>query len=245
MWAKGGAGALPPPQPLSLPASLHGLQEDAPQPRPAPVPLPQPPLGGPRCWQAVHAQRWGWNHPWAPRPGDLGSGAEISLHNCMSHYFTLLPWLCKFSVCRTSEWTTGAATAGMELALAAVGNIGVGPGLGLNLPHSSHRRSKCITTVVLKLDFSASVLLASWKQCLRDTRANCRHSSGWAGAEGSATLWAHRVMKGDAAEHAHWWMAWQRPTQGFLLLGSMPNLPAYHYSSEMHLKRLLQATVCQ
>lgn len=49
-------------------------------------------------------------------------------------------------------------------------------------------------------------------------------------------------MKGDVAEHTHCERLGRGPL-GFLLRGSMPNLPTYHYSSETHLKRLLQATV--
>ena len=84
--------------------------------------------------------------------------------------------------------------------------------LGLNCLHSSHRRSKCMTTVVLKLDFSASVLVASWKQCLADTRAN----AGIPKAEGG--LRAVRLCEPIewwkvTTEHTHCWAAWQRPTQ--------------------------------
>ena len=84
--------------------------------------------------------------------------------------------------------------------------------LGLNCLHSSHRRSKCMTTVVLKLDFSASMLVASWKQCLADTRAN----AGIPKAEGG--LRAVRLCEPIqwwkvTTEHTHCWAAWQRPTQ--------------------------------
>ena len=90
-------------------------------------------------------------------------------------------------------------------------HMGADPGQDLGCLHSLHSRSRCVTIPFLAPDFSRSVLVALWKQCLWDMRADYWHAHGWGGAECSANNCVLREpaqrVKGDTTEHTHQWTA--------------------------------------
>ena len=93
------------------------------------------------------------------------------------------------------------------------GHVRMAPGLdqGLSCLRGSHRRSRCVTTVVLGPDSSGFVLVALGKQCLRDTRVHCQHSHGWGGTKGSADNGVlckpAQWVTADTTEHTQGWAA--------------------------------------
>ena len=122
--------------------------------------------------------------------------------------------------------------------------------LGLNCLHSSHRRSKCMTTVVLKLDFSASVLVASWKQCLTDTRANAGIPKAEAGLQAVHLCEPIQWWK-VTTEHTHCWAAAKAHSGTSFSVGAhhsyLPITIEPRNTTQKWISRdyLLQATVCQ
>ena len=100
--------------------------------------------------------------------------------------------------------------------------VGTGPGQGLSCLHSSHRGAKCMTTAVPGPDFSGSVLVLLWKQCLRD-RANFWDIQDWDGAKGNANNSVFcepaRQVTGDTTEHNDQWTVFTQ--RGY----SVPPLP--------------------
>ena len=60
-------------------------------------------------------------------------------------------------------------------------------------------------------DFSGSILLAWWKQCLRDNRGNFRQTRSSDGAENRANIsivWKlAQQVKGDTTEYTQMWAA--------------------------------------
>lgn len=72
--------------------------------------------------------------------------------------------LCKFSVCRTFEWTVGALVTEMYWVLAAVVFLacthGIGAGQGLSCLHRLQKVFKYVTIAVLERDFGECPLVA-------------------------------------------------------------------------------------
>ena len=104
---------------------------------------------------------------------------------------------------------------------------------GLSCLHSSHRRSRCVTVVVLGPGSRGFVLGALGTQCLWDTRVHCQHSRGWGGTKGSANSgvlctpaqWVTTVTTEATTGRAQrntWW--------------SVPVPPTLYCSSEMQLR---------
>ena len=91
--------------------------------------------------------------------------------------------------------------------------------------HSSHSGSRCTTTIVLGPDFNTSVLVAWWKQCLRDTRVNCQHTYDWGGAEGCANnMYFVRPHKRE-----HWHM--NSSSRGILRSSSPTGSPTIRHTA--------------
>lgn len=72
--------------------------------------------------------------------------------------------LCKFTVCRTFEWTMGVPVTEMYLVLAAVVFLActqwIGPGQGLSCLHRLQKGFKCVPIAILEADFGECSLVA-------------------------------------------------------------------------------------
>ena len=75
--------------------------------------------------------------------------------------------LCKFTVCRTFEWTMGAPVTEMYLVLAAVVFLActqwIGPGPGGSCLHRLQKGFNCVLIAILEADFGECSLVALWK----------------------------------------------------------------------------------
>ena len=79
-------------------------------------------------------------------------------------YLYLHCQLCKFTACKTFEWTMGAPVIEMYLILAAVVFLacthGIGPSQGLSCLHRLQKGFKCVPIAILEADFGECSLVA-------------------------------------------------------------------------------------
>ena len=161
------------PLPLTTPVPVGWCPADA---------IPPPPTWAGECTLGQPPQEMLEGGPHT----EVGAKPQLSLRgcarraerscSCRNQRFTPLR-LALWSQC-LGNIQMGDGSGFSRCGLCEQVHIGIGPGQNLSFLRNSHSGSRCMIAAVQGPDFSESVQVAWWKQCLRDIRANCQHTHG-------------------------------------------------------------------